>query len=86
MRFLTGVWFHLGHALRAHPWMRLLLGAVVVFAGVLSVFVGVGHGGSIAAGCFVIAGAMAAIRSNRVRPEQLTSSPGTSLEAEEPRP
>jgi hypothetical protein len=42
--------------------MRLLLGAALIAAGVLAVLVGAGHGGLVAAGAFVLAGAVTAIR------------------------
>lgn len=47
--------------------MRLVLGAALVLAGLLSVLLGVGHGGLIAAGSFVLAGAIAAIRGKPIR-------------------
>jgi hypothetical protein len=47
--------------------MRLVLGAALVLAGLLSGLVGVGHGGLIAAGSFVLAGAVAAIRGKPAR-------------------
>jgi hypothetical protein len=86
MRFLIGVSFHIGRALRTHPWIRLLLGAALVLAGVLSVLVGIGHGGLIAAGSFVLAGAITAIRGKPIRDP---GSPGPReplADAEDPRP
>jgi hypothetical protein len=83
---LPGVWLHLGHAVRPHPWMRLLLGALAALTGVQPVLVGVGHGGLIAAGYFVIAGAIAAIRGDRRRPKPTHQQAGATPDAQPPRP
>jgi hypothetical protein len=50
-----------------HPWMRLLLGAMLIVTGVLTLLIGAGHGGLIAAGAFVLAGALTAIRGKAIR-------------------
>jgi hypothetical protein len=67
MRVLTALTFRVRHALHAHPGARLLLGALLVAAGVLALLIGVGHGGLIAAGAFVLASALATIRDKAVR-------------------
>jgi hypothetical protein len=66
--------------------MRLLLGAVAVLAGTQPVLVGVGHGGLIAAGYFVVAGAIGAVRGDRRRPKPTHQQAGTTPDAPEPRP
>jgi hypothetical protein len=86
MRFLTAVSFHFGHALRTHPWMRLLLGAALVLAGILSVLLGIGHGGLIAAGSFVLAGAVTAIRRRPVRNPGNPAAREPLADAEDPQP
>jgi hypothetical protein len=66
VRGLTALAFRVWHALHAHPGARLLLGALLVVAGVLALLIGLGHGGLIAAGAFVLASALAAIRRKAV--------------------
>ncbi len=86
MRPLTDITLRAAHALRTHPSLRLLLGAALVLAGVLSLLVGVGHGGLIAGGSIVLAGAVAAMRGEAIE-EAGSPLPREPLaDAEEPRP
>jgi hypothetical protein len=75
MRVLTALTFRVRHALHAHPGARLLLGALLVVAGVLALLIGVGHGGLIAAGAFVLASALAALRGNAVQKTDNAEAP-----------
>jgi hypothetical protein len=86
MRVLAALNVRLGHLFQTHPWLRLFLGAGLVVAGVLSLLVGVGHGGLIAAGSIVLAGAIAAIRGNTARDADTHLSNEPFADAEDPGP
>jgi hypothetical protein len=64
---LTNLIFRVGHAIRAHPWIQVVLGVLLVGAGALAVLVGAGHGGLIAAGALVLVGGVTAARGGRGR-------------------
>jgi hypothetical protein len=84
MRVLTALTFRVRHALHAHPGARLLLGALLVVAGVLALLIGVGHGGLTAAGAVVLASALAAIRGKAARKTD-NAEPPERLAADEDR-
>lgn len=86
MRVLTTLTVRAGHLFQPHPWLRLVLGAGLVVTGVLSLLLGVGHGGLIAAGSIVLAGALAAIRGNTAREEDTHASGEPFADAEDPSP
>jgi hypothetical protein len=86
MRILTALTVRVGHLFQTHPWLRLFLGAGLVVTGVLSLLVGFGHGGLIAAGTFVLAGAVAAIRGNTAGDAGTHVSGEPFADAEDPGP
>lgn len=86
MRLLTTFTFRVGHAFQAHPWMRLLLGAVLVIVGLLALLLGAGHGGLIAAGAFVLAGAVTAIRGKAIPDDRNAKSRVPPADAKDRQP
>jgi hypothetical protein len=86
MRILTTLTVRVGHLFQTHPLLRLVLGAGLVVTGVLSLLLGVGHGGLIAAGGIVLAGALAAIRGNTAGEEDPHVSGEPFADAEDPGP
>jgi hypothetical protein len=67
MGVLTDLMFRVGHAMRARPRVRIVVGGLVIIAGAIGVFFGAGHGGLIAFGLLVFVGGATAIRGNRAR-------------------
>jgi len=54
--------FRIAYALRTNPWLRIVLGVVLIGAGALEVLTGAGHGRLIGLGLLLLGGAPAATR------------------------
>lgn len=68
---VTNLLFRIAHAVRASPWLQVVLGAVLLIAGALAVFFGAGHGGLIVFGVIVLVGGATAIRGANARAHQI---------------
>ncbi len=67
MTLLNQLLFRVGHAIRIHPWIRMLLGALLIIAGALELFLGIGHGGVVLFGVLLVAGGATAARARHGR-------------------
>jgi hypothetical protein len=63
---LSEVAWRVGYAIRTHPWVRILVGAVLIAVGILELVVGAGHGRIIAFGVLLVVGSVVAGRSRRL--------------------
>jgi hypothetical protein len=65
------------HAIQEHPWLRVLVGLILIGLGLVGVFAGGGHGGLIPVGIVVALGGAMAISGPR-------GIPGGPSEKEQP--
>jgi hypothetical protein len=70
MTLFSELTLRVGHAIRTNPWLRMLLGAVIITAGTLELILGIGHGRLIALGVLLLAGGTTAARARLTHPNR----------------
>ena len=83
MNFLSEFGLRVGHAIRTNPWVRMLLGAVIITGGTLELILGIGHGRVVAFGVLLLAGGATAVRERLSHPSRDDEPPTDS--PDEPR-
>jgi drug/metabolite transporter (DMT)-like permease len=77
--------FRVGHVIRENPWVRALLGGVMIVAGVIWVVVGGGHGRLAAVGALLLVGGVASgVRGRRTK--RMTDRERGRTESDRPAP